>query len=50
MVGIRVVGYLCDIESRHLDTTKVVKILEWLYYDNVTEVRVFFGVYIYFRI
>ncbi len=50
MVGIRVVGYLCDIEGRHLDTAKIIKILEWLYCDSVIEARVFLGIYIYFYI
>ena len=50
MVDIRVVGYLCDIEDRYLDIAKIVKILEWLYYDNVIEARVFLGVCVYFRI
>ncbi len=50
MVDIRVIGYLCDIEDRHPDTTKIIKILEWLYYDSVIEVRVFLDIYIYFRI
>ena len=50
MAGIRVVGYLYDIEGRHPDTAKVIKILKWLYCDSVTEARVFLGVYIYFRI
>ncbi len=50
MIDIRVIGYLCDIEGRYPDTTKVIKILEWLYYDSVTEARVFLGIYVYFRI
>ncbi len=50
MADIRVVGYLCDIEGRYPDTAKIIKILEWLYYNSVTEARVFLGVYVYFRI
>ena len=50
MADIRIIEYLCDIEGRHPDTAKIIKILEWLYCDNVTEVRVFLGVCVYFRI
>ncbi len=50
MADIRIIGYLCDIEGRYLDTAKIIKILEWLYCDSVTEARVFLDVYIYFRI
>ncbi len=50
MVGIRIVRYLCDIEDRYPDIAKIIKILKWLYYDSVTEVRVFLDIYVYFRI
>ncbi len=50
MIDIRVIGYLCDIEGRYLDTAKIIKILKWLYYNNVIEARAFLGVYIYFCI
>ncbi len=50
MADIRIIGYLYDIEGRHPDTTKVIKILEWLYYDSVTEARVFLDICVYFRI
>ncbi len=50
MAGIRIIRYLCDIEGRHPDTAKIIKIFKWLYYDNVTEARVFLDIYVYFRI
>ncbi len=50
MADIRVVGYLYDIEGRHSDTTKVIKIFKWLHYDSVIEAKAFLGIYIYFRI
>ncbi len=28
IIDIRVIGYLCDIEDRHPDTTKIIKILK----------------------
>jgi len=50
MAGIRIIGYLCDIEDRHPDTAKIIKILEWLYCDSVIEARAFLDIYVYFRI
>jgi len=50
MVGIKVIGYLCDIEDRYPDITKIIKIFKWLYCDNVIEARAFLGVCVYFRI
>ncbi len=28
MAGIKVIGYLCDIEGRHPDTAKIIKIFK----------------------
>ncbi len=50
MAGIKVVGYICDSEDRHPDIFKVTKILEWPLSSDIIIVRVFIGVYIYFRI
>ncbi len=41
---------MCDIEGRHPNTVKMIKILKWIYYDNILEVRIFIGVCVYFRI
>lgn len=48
--GIVIVGYYCDIEGRHPLTSKVIKILEWPAPMNITEVRAFVGVCVYYRI
>ncbi len=41
---------MCDIEGRYPDIVKVIKILEWVYCDNISEARVFISVCMYFRI
>jgi len=48
--GIQIVGYVCDSEGRHPQTSKVVKILEWPEPTNTKEVRGFLGVCVYYRI
>ncbi len=50
MDGIKVVRYIYDSKGRHPDVSKVVKILEWFFLSNIITVRVFIGVYVYFRI
>ena len=50
IADIRVIRYLYDIEDRHPDTSKIIKIFKYLHYDSVTETRVFLDIYIYFRI
>ena len=47
---IKIVGYVCDSKGQHPDTSKVLKILDWLEYVDITTARVFMGVYMYYRI
>ena len=48
--GIKIVEYICDANGRHLDTSKVLKILDWPECTNITSARVFMGVCVYYRI
>jgi hypothetical protein len=48
--GMRIVGFVCDINGRHPDTAKVIKILEWERCDDVSEARAFIGICVYYRI
>ena len=50
MPGLKIVGYVCDCDGRHPDSTKVLKILEWRDCWDVTEARVFLGCCVYYRI
>ena len=49
-VGIKIVGYICDAAGYHLDTSKVLKILDWPKCTDITSVRAFLGVCVYFWI
>jgi len=48
--ALRVVGYVCNIDGRYLDTAKVIKILKWPAPTSVCEARAFVGVVVYYRI
>ena len=48
--GIKILGYICDVDGRHPDTSKVLKILDWLECTNTTSARAFLGVCVYYRI
>lgn len=48
--GIKIVGYTCDSEVRHPDTSRVLKILDWPECVDVTTARAFMGVCVYYRI
>ncbi len=44
LAGIKIVGYICHAKGRHLDTSKVLKILEWPEFTDTTSARAFMGV------
>ena len=48
--GIKIIEYICNVNDRHADTSKVLMILDWLKYFNKTLAWVFLGVCIYYRI
>ena len=48
--GIKIVGYICDSEGRHPDTSKVLKILDWPKCVYITTAQAFIDVYVYYRI
>ena len=50
MPGIKIVDYICDIEERHPDIIKVIKILKQIYCDDISEARAFINIYMYFGI
>lgn len=50
VAGIKIVGFICDADGRHPSSTKVIKILEWGPCTDVTSVRAFLGVAVYFRV
>ncbi len=48
--GIKIVGYICDANSCHPDTSKILKIFDWPECTDTTSARVFIGVFVYYRI
>ncbi len=50
MPGLRMVGFVTNANSRQLDITKIVKILEQKPCKNVKEYQGFLGVYIFYQI
>lgn len=49
-VRLKIVGYICNTDNRHLDTLKVLKILDWQKCTNVTSAHAFITVFIYYQI
>ena len=47
---IKIVRYICNADGRHLDTSKVLKILDRPKYTDTTSARAFLGIYIYYQI
>ena len=50
MRSLKVVGFVCDINGRHLDAAKVIKIVDWPDLVDTTGARAFLGVCVYYRI
>ena len=46
----KIVDFICDLNDRFSETTKMIKILKWFSCRNVSEVRVFIEVCVYYRI
>ena len=49
-VGIKIVRYICDVNGRHPDTSKILKILDWPEYTDITSAQAFLGVCVYYQI
>jgi hypothetical protein len=47
---LRVIEFVCDVERRHSDTTKVIKILNWSSCQNAVDVREFIEICVFYRI
>ena len=48
--GVRIVGFVCDKDGRHPESSKVAKILDWPECHNPTELKGFLGLCGYYRI
>jgi hypothetical protein len=47
---LRIVEFVCDVERRHSDTAKMIKILNWLFCQNVVDVREFIEICVFYRV
>jgi hypothetical protein len=47
---LRVVDFVCDVKERHSDTTKIIKILNWSFCQNVVDACEFIEVCVFYRI
>ena len=43
-------SFICDLNDRFLETVKIIKILKWFSCRDVSEVRAFIEVCVYYRI
>ena len=50
VVNFKIIDFICDLNDKFFETTKIIKILKWSSYQNVFEVRAFIKVYVYYRI
>ena len=50
MSGLNIVGYVYDVNKKHPDAAKVIKILDWLDLINWTKAQAFLGICVYYRI
>jgi hypothetical protein len=46
----RIVEFVCDVEKRHSNTTKIIKILNWFSCQNVVDVREFIEVCVFYQV
>ncbi len=47
---LRVIDFVCDVEKRHSDTTKIIKILNWSLCQNAVDARDFIEICVFYRI
>jgi hypothetical protein len=44
------IDFVCDVEKRHSDTTKIIKILNWFFCQDAVDVREFIEICVFYRI
>ena len=49
ILGIRVIGFICDFLKRYSDLFKVIKIVKWISSNDITETRAFIKMMIYYK-
>jgi hypothetical protein len=46
----RIVEFVCDVEKRHSNTTKMIKSLNWSFYQDVADVFEFIEICVFYRV
>jgi hypothetical protein len=47
---LRMIDFVCDVERRHSNTIKIIKILNWFSCQNVVDVREFIEICVFYRV
>jgi hypothetical protein len=47
---LRVIDFVYDVKERHLNTAKIIKILNWFFCQNVVDVREFIEICVFYRV
>jgi hypothetical protein len=47
---LRMIDFVCDVEKWHSNTTKIIKILNWFFCQDVADVREFIEIYVFYRV
>ena len=50
IINFKIVDFVCDLNDRFSETTKMIKILKWSSCRNVSEIRAFIEVCVYYKI
>jgi hypothetical protein len=47
---LRVIDFVCDVEKRHSNTAKIIKILNWFFCQDAVDVREFIKICVFYRV
>ena len=50
MFELKIVNFVCDSNNRSFEITKTIKILEWFSCCNISKIRAFINICVYYRI
>ena len=50
VADLKIVSFIYDSNDKFLETTKIIKILKWFSCRDVSEIRAFIEVYVYYKI
>ena len=50
MSELNIIDFVYDLSDRSSETAKIIKILEWSFYCNISKIRAFINVCVYYRI